>query len=751
MSETIFTKVDYNLGALVERIALGEIGLPDIQRPFVWKNTKVRDLFDSMYRGYPVGYLLFWQNNVESDARTIGTAGKQKSPRLMIVDGQQRLTSLYAVIKGESVLRSNFEREAIQIAFNPLEERFEVTDAAIRRNPAFLADISGLWDKRTDLFEVAEAYLGGLAAVRSLTEEDKKKARQSIQKLQGVVNFPFTALELSPGISEEDVADVFVRINSKGKALNQADFILTLMSVFWDEGRTALEAFSRQCRTPANPKTTSYNALFHPNPDQLLRVGVALAFKRVRLKSIYALLRGKDLETETFSEDRRSEQFTRLATAQSDVLALKHWREFLACVHTAGFRSSAMISSQSNLVFSYVLYLIGKTEYGVSQGDLQRVLGRFLFMANLTGRYTRSSESTMEFDLARFRKVENAAEFVGVLNQACDTALTNDFWSVTLPNDLATSAARSPSYFAFQAAQVILNARALYSKKPIVDYLDPAGADVGGGVERQHLFSKRFLRAMGITEVRETNQSANYAVIDLGVAQKLEAGPIKALDAVQSQFTDQEIARFHHWHALPDGWERLKYGDFLEQRREKMSALIREGYNQLNLNHAATDPLSATLDIEDIIARGEGAAIEFKSSLRQNLHTQKKDPQMELAVLKTIAGFLNTSGGTLYLGVADDGAPVGILVDGFGNEDKMALHLVNLVKERLGPIAMTRIHPHFEDYRKARVLVVRVQQSNAPVFLKDGNAERFFIRTGPATSELSPSNTQKFIQAHFKR
>jgi hypothetical protein len=137
MSGTVFTKVDYDLGTLVKFIGLGEIGLPDIQRPFIWKNAKVRDLFDSMYKGYPVGYLLLWQNGLTDDSRTIGTDSKQKPPRLVIVDGQQRLTSLYAVLRGTPVVRDNYESEQIYIAFNPLEERFEVADAAIRRDATF--------------------------------------------------------------------------------------------------------------------------------------------------------------------------------------------------------------------------------------------------------------------------------------------------------------------------------------------------------------------------------------------------------------------------------------------------------------------------------------------------------------------------------------------------------------------------------------------------------------------------------------
>ena len=216
MGKTVFTKVDYDLDSLVKDIGLGEIGLPDIQRPFVWKNVKVRDLFDSMYKGYPVGYLLFWKNAVDPDARTIGTDSKQKPPRLVIVDGQQRLTSLYAVVRNVAVVRDNFESEHIHIAFNPIEEKFEVADAAIRRDKAFIPDISILWSEKTDLFDVVDNYLDGLSASREVSGDERKRIRKAISNLQGLRNFPFTALELASDIDEEAVSDVFVPYQQQG-------------------------------------------------------------------------------------------------------------------------------------------------------------------------------------------------------------------------------------------------------------------------------------------------------------------------------------------------------------------------------------------------------------------------------------------------------------------------------------------------------------------------------------------------------
>jgi hypothetical protein len=735
---------------LVKYIELGEIGLPDIQRPFVWKNAKVRDLFDSMYQGYPVGYLLFWQNGFSDDARVIGTDTKQKPARLLIVDGQQRLTSLYAVVKRIPVVRENYGSELIHIAFNPLLEKFEVADAAIRRDKSYIPDISILWSKETDLFEIVDHYLFELKGSRDVSNEDEKQIKRTISKLQSLLSFPFTALELSANINEEDVADVFVRINSKGTPLNQADFILTLMSVFWDKGRFQLEQFCRESRKPSGVKTTPFNYFIQPDPDQLLRVSVGIGFKRARLKYVYSLLRGKDLETEQFSDERRDEQFEVLKKAQERVINLQYWHDFMNCLRLAGFRSGNMISSQNNLLFSYILYLIGRTEYGVEEFRLRGAIARWFFMSSLTGRFTGSPESAMEFDLARFREVNDADNFVNVLESACDLALTDDYWKITLPNDLATSSPRSPSLFAYNAALVLLDAHALFSKLKISELLDPVSQGVRGAVERHHLFPKGYLKTLDITDLRETNQIANYALVEWGDNMKIsDQSPAEYLPELASRFNKKELARMYHWHALPENWEHLNYREFLEQRRELIAQIILEGYKTLETGQVERVP-DMPLSINDIILNGESGEVEFKSTLRVNLHIGNKDPRIELSVLKTIAGFLNTNGGILTIGVSDDGVSLGLEADGFENEDKMSLHLVNLIKDRMGPTVMQFIHARFEDYDSSRVMVIECSKAKMPVFVKDGNIERFYIRTGPSTTELSASQTQEYVKQRYK-
>lgn len=752
VSDPLFKQVSFTLNSLVEFIALGQIGLPDIQRPFVWQNAKVRDLFDSMYRGYPVGYLLFWQNGLEGhESRTIGSDNKQKYPSLLIVDGQQRLTSLYAVVKGVPVIRENYTAENIEIAFNPLMESFEVADAAIRKDPAFIPNVSNLLSDKADLFELVDDYLTRLSASRELSDSEKKQIKNAINRLSKLGSFPFTALELASTVTEEEVSEVFVRINSKGTPLNQADFILTLMSVFWDDGRRELESFCREARIPSIKGGSPFNHFIRPDPDQLLRVSVGLGFKRARLQFVYSLLRGKDLETGTFSAERRDQQFAVLKRAQAQVINLTHWHDFFNAVRQAGYRGGKWISSTNGLLYAYVFYLIGRTEYRVEEHMLRRTIAKWFFMSSLTARYTSSPESAMEADLARLRGVKDSDEFVKVLNQVCDTALTNDFWTITLPNELATSAAQSPTLYAYYAALVLLDAKVLFSEQFVKDMVDPSVHSNKTAVERHHLFPKAHLQSLGISQNREMNQIANFALLEWHDNVDIKGrDPAAYVPEFSAKFNSDNLRKMYRWHALPDGWEMMPYSTFLIERRELMARVIRDAYATLSETPQVVS-LNPIIPIHELATKGESTTLEYKATLRTNLHTYQIDPRMEMGCLKTIAAFLNSrNGGTLLIGVMDNGTPVGIEADGYLNEDKMLLHLDNLVKERLGPKYMMYIHPHFEEYDGYKVLAVECSPSNSPVFVKDGTMERFYIRMGASSPELTSSQTHDYIKERFR-
>ena len=579
---TLFKEVSYNLAILIQQIDMGIIGLPDIQRPFVWADTKVRDLFDSMYKGYPVGYFLFWANANVEGTKSIGTQTKQKHPNLLIVDGQQRLTSLYAVINAQEIVRENYTKATIIITFNPLEEKFEVPDAAIRRNPRYFQNVSEIWKPNTNIIKVINEFITHLKNTVEISIEEEERIQNAFMRLKNLESYPFSALELSSEISEEQVADVFVRINSQGKTLNQADFILTLMSVFWEEGRTNIEEFCRLCRLPSKDIASPFNYLIDPDPDQMLRVSVGLAFRRARLQYVYSILRGKDLETGIFTIERRESQFDTLKIAQTKALNIVNWHEFIKAIKQAGFARQDYISSKNNLLYAYIFFLIGREDYKMDLYELKKLIGKWFFMSTITGRYTSSPETVMEMDLARLRVINDVDGFRNVLDEIIISQLTTDFWQISLPMGLSTSSSTSPSLYAYYASLYMMGANGLFSKLKVSDLLQEGLRSKKSALERHHLFPKAWLNKNGVTEQRDTNQIANFALVEWSDNIKIsDDQPSEYLPYYLERLTEIEKSNMYYWHALPVDWEHLTYNDFLVERRKKIAFIIKDAYFML--------------------------------------------------------------------------------------------------------------------------------------------------------------------------
>ena len=192
------------------------------------------------------------------------------------------------------------------------------------------------------------------------------------------------------------------------------------------------------------------------------------------MKSVYQVLRGKDLDTGQFSPEHRDRQFETLKNVQAEVLDLTNWHQFLSSLIGAGFRRGEMVSSQSALLYAYAFYLFGRKRFGVPEHELQKLIGRWFFGSTLTGRYSNSPETVMDGDLNRIKGLSDAAQFSRVIEDMMASELTNDFWTVTLPAKLDSSSARNPELFAYLSSQNRLGALVLFSHKKVADLLDPA-------------------------------------------------------------------------------------------------------------------------------------------------------------------------------------------------------------------------------------------------------------------------------------
>lgn len=213
---------------------------------------------------------------------------------------------------------------------------------------------------------------------------------------------------------------------------------------------------------------------------------------------------------------------------------------------------------------------------------LKNAIARWLFMSLLTGRFTSSPESRMEQDLAELRELKSAEQFLSRLATVEAGMLTNDYWTKTLPLDLATSAGRSPALFGFYAAQTLLGARALFSKSPVSDLLDPPAQGQKKALERHHLFPRQHLKKLGIDSIRDINQIANYALVEWDDNIAISDGPPSTYWPEHAKrFGADDLAQMCVWHALPDTWWTMPYVDFLTARRPLIAGVIRAGYEKL--------------------------------------------------------------------------------------------------------------------------------------------------------------------------
>lgn len=585
----VFKTTDYTIAKLIDDIEIGDIALPDIQRPFVWykKISKVRDLFDSIYRGYPIGYLLFWENANRSDYKNIGfEEKKRKIPRFLIIDGQQRLTALFAVMKNQEVLTPDYEKKKIKIAFKPLDSTFKVGDAATDRDPEYIADLSSLWSGEGD-FAIISSFIANLKEKREMSKEEEKTISSNIQSLININKYPLTALEIAPNLEEEVVSDIFVRINSRGVSLTQADFILTLLSVYWEEGRKEIEQFCIDSRKIPEKETrfSSFNYLIKPDPDDMLRVLVGLTFYRAKMKDVYSIIRGRDMETGEFSENLRTQQFDKLKINLPTILDNTNWQSFLKVLIGGGYKDEELISSKSAVLYSYVLYLVGKQNFNTQNHELQRIIGRWFVMSSLTGRYSSSPETAFGKDLNKVKEF-NPDGFVSGLEKIIGEILTNDFWDITLVGQMETSSARSPEANAFYAALNKLGSPVLFSRKLVGDLYDPSLKVKKKRLEKHHIFPRNYLISKyGFDKNKDKakiNQIANLTFLEFEDNIEISNDkPSEYFAMVQKRFGENEIKEMLAQHAIPENFYQLEYDKFLQERRKLMAGIIKKAFNKI--------------------------------------------------------------------------------------------------------------------------------------------------------------------------
>lgn len=609
MDSEKFINTSITIKGLLGLIEAKDIAIPEIQRPFVWKNSQVRDLIDSLYKGYPTGYIILWKNpNVKLKDGTMSSGKK------VIIDGQQRITALMTAVAARKVFNSEFKECRVKIAFDPFAaldylngnseaEIFAVQTPAHLKSKRWIPDIADIFGSQFSSWTFIPNYIS------ENPEMSGDNLQTVLNKLKGIETTQIGVIELSEKLDIDVVTDIFIRINSKGTPLSQGDFVMSKMAADEIHGgntlRKIIDYFSHLAVIPtyyefiknndknfaatpyllklswlANDKETVYD----PGCDDVIRVAFMHKLKRAKLANLVQLLTGRDFETREFREEIVEDTFRQMYEGVLNVISHHNFTQFMIAIKAAGFISSKLVNSNMALDFAYTIHLLLQ-DSDVPVAERKRIVQKWYVMSVLTGRYSSSPESAFARDIRQITE----QGILPMLKSIEDATLSENFWHVAVPQNLTMTSTNNPTYLVYLAAQVYFNDNSLLSTNITVRELINLGGDV------HHVFPKKYLIDNGFTK-NLYNQDGNYAYLDRPVNESIgKRAPkiyfqealtqCKTKQAVCGSILDEEqLYNNLVMNCIPTDIFNMDYQDyphFLEKRRSMMADKIRCYYESL--------------------------------------------------------------------------------------------------------------------------------------------------------------------------
>ena len=597
MSTQRYSVTPHTIETILNWVKTNEIAIPEIQRPFVWENAKVRDLLDSLYLGYPVGYLIAWRNpNVRLKD------GSSASGKKILIDGQQRVTALMAYLLGKNVLNKDYETIRITIAFNPQEEKFEVSNPAIEKDKTWISDIASFFMPDASSYKMVKDYV---AANPTCNEE---QVSNSLDKLRRIYNNHVGIIELADDLDIETVTEIFIRVNSAGAQLSQADFVMSKIAANETYGgvylRKAIDYFCHVSIAPDFLNKISANDekfaeskfmpqmkwlsnfvddIYDPSYTDVIRVSFTSEFGRGKLQDLVALLSGRNFETKIFEESIAEESFDRFTQGVEKFINETNFKRFIMILRSAGFISSSLMGGQNAINFAYIIYLFGRQQK-IDPSQLETLVRQWYVMSTLTQRYSGSPETAFDYDM-RMIKQNGLSQYV---KSVVEAELSDPFWNSLLPQVMDTSAIQSAYWRTFVASQVKSNDLGFLSKDITVRDLVLLKSDL------HHIYPKNYLRKLELSK-GQYNQIANFAVtqteINIAISDK---NPDVYFEDLVEQVEDgkkkyggitekQDLVNNLNMHAIPLELldESINYSDFLNLRRKLMAQKLKKYFNSL--------------------------------------------------------------------------------------------------------------------------------------------------------------------------
>ena len=707
-----------SIAELLREIEKRELILPEFQRGSVWSRAKVKAYIESIYRKYPTGHFLIWKTYRPPKHRGDGPESDTKYHRL-ILDGQQRLTALYTVFRGEPPPFFEGSSLYFRLFFNVVTKEFEYWQPVKMRGDHSWVEVTPFLKQGLEQF---------LLSLDEKPEEERdfyKFGRQfnNLVRLSMMGGYEYD-LDIVPKggdeIETDEVVKIFNLVNSSGMTLSKADLALAHVGASWPEARESLRSTHRKIKQSGFDLTT----LKGRELEFWVRAVAAVATDSI-------LLDGSFYRADV---DKIKEAWPRVEKSVQYLMNV--------------LKSDAYVDSETQLTTPYVLIPLIKylSDHGYAfHSEVEKL--RFLhwfYTAQMWARYSGPLETNLQQDIKAISSNNPTDELIAnIVSKAGRIEVQS--------RDLDGKGRTSPFFNLIYAtacgrgAVDWSNGLTLYTKNLGAKY----------AVEIHHIFPvSRLYKEGGLdsnnrAHVAKANEIANLAFLTKEANLKVLANlPSNYLPVVLQKYPSALKAQFVPGN--PELWQVENYEAFLAERRRLIAEGINEFMKGLLESHP---PTPGPMGVDDLINQGENDRTEFKSSLRWDRELSQVNKALEMAILKTITGFLNTEGGALLIGVDDSRGIAGIENDyrtlAKPGRDGFELHLTHLIASAIGKEQCLQTSVSFHDREGRDICMVQVEPAAKPAYVSEGQESRFYIRTGNQTQPMGTKEAVDYIVGHW--
>lgn len=697
---------------LLTKIENKEIVLPEFQREFTWKKKQTLDLIDSLLKEYPIGSLLLWKTKEVPALKNMPDFIPDGRVEVLL-DGQQRLTALYLLIKGE--IPPYYSEKDIESGKDPRNLYYNLETRALGYYKEMKMGNNPRWVSVKDCFSNDVIEADEIAEEITKDESEKfqlfKKFNKSYEKLRSVLDKRQSLIHVKEDSNLKHALTVFDRVNSGGTPLGEADIALAHMCSHWADTRRAFKEKLNELEEHG----------FQFDLTFLIRAMNAVINGRAEYKILHDNTE-EDLKAGWKVLNVLLDYLINVLKDRAYIYSTNDLRTFNVLIPVLGYLAQNELKFQDDRNLRKLLY--------------------WMYAALYQSRYGGSVDQKLEKDLGCLSSDTPLDDLIAVLKEDQGDSKVSS-------QNLDARGVGHPFY---NMSCILIRSKGGVDWSNGLSLSKPIGQKYS--IERHHIFPKSILTNEGgydtgknLMHSKRVNEIANRVPLTKsGNMDIFYSNPTEYLPKVQKN-NPGNLERF----MIPmeeELWRLDRYEEFLEERRKLIADSINNFMADL-LEEKSGDHVENEKLTRDIINEGESEHIEFKSTLRWHVYAERIDKEMEHAVLKTIAAFLNTDGGTLLIGVKDDGEIFGIAKDGFSNDDKYGLHLTNLIKDKIGVQHMRFLKFKFEEINDSKIVRIDCKKSVVPAYLKKDSSEVFYIRSGPATSELPTSEIHSYVSDRF--